>query len=426
MGLIPLADAQAHVLAAIAPLAPQPTPLSAAAGLVVATDVTATHPVPPFDNTAMDGYAVRAADTAAAPVELEVAGTAAAGPASGLEVGPGRAVRIMTGAPLPTGADAVVIVEWTKPVHRASGDTAGDAGGERVLVERSVAVGDHIRRTGEDVTTGDVVAHSGDRLTPARIGGLANVGAATVNVHPRPRVGVVSTGDELVPVEFAEELGPGLIRDSNRPMLLALVVAAGFDAVDLGHRPDDRHVIAAAFTSGAAGCDAVLSSGGVSVGDFDLVKAVLDDLGEMSWMQIAIKPAKPFAFGVVGGRPVFGLPGNPVSAAVSFELLALPALRRMAGHRDDELVATPLRCRAAEPLSRHADGKTHYVRVSITAGDDGWECRQAGGQGSHQLSALAAADGLAVLADGPGVAAGDHVAVLPLTGAPSMSGPAPK
>jgi molybdopterin molybdotransferase len=230
-------------------------------------------------------------------------------------------------------------------------------------------------------------------------------------VHPRPRVGVLSTGDELV--DGGGPLAPGQIRDSNRATLLALVAQSGCMAVDLGLIRDDEAAITAAITEGAATCDAVLTSGGVSMGDIDLVKVVLDRLGDMRWMQIAIRPAKPFAFGVVGERatPVFGLPGNPVSSMVSYELLARPALRRLAGRADLQRPLVP--AVADEAMRRKPDGKVHYARVRAARDADGvLRVRSAGGQGSHHLTAMARAQALAVLPDGDGVEAGGAVRVL--------------
>jgi molybdenum cofactor synthesis domain-containing protein len=432
MPLVPLAEARAHVLGRVHRLPARGVPLGEALGLVVADAVHSDEVVPPFANTAMDGFAVRAADTTGAsaehPVRLEVIGTLHAGAATDLTVDPGQALRIMTGAPMPPGADAVVMVERTAP---ATGGVAGGPVDEAIDVFVDVDPGTHVRGAGEDVRRGDEVVAAGTQLTPAAVGVLASVGVTEVAAVPRPRVGVVSTGDELV--QGGAALLPGQIRDSNRPMLLASVAAAGFTPVDLGHAPDDADAITEAFRRGADTCDALLSSGGVSMGDADLVKVVLDDLGDFRWMQIAIKPAKPFAFGVLtrtavggggvggggvgggggaGSVPVFGLPGNPVSSAVSFALLAAPALRAMAGRA----VVDPPTVRAVvdRPLARRPDGKDHYARVVCRYDhDDGcYHVRSAGGQGSHQLAALAAADALAVLPDGPTVEPGGTVEVI--------------
>jgi molybdenum cofactor synthesis domain-containing protein len=399
MPLLPLADAQAHVLAACSPLHPSAVRLADALGLVASVPITAEAAVPPFDNTAMDGYAVRAADTADAPVELQDLGTLAAGSSSGLVVGTGQALRIMTGAPMPEGADAIVMVELTGP----------GSGPGTVAVSEAVAPGTSVRRAGSDIGVGDVVLHPGTVLTPGVLGVLASLGATRAPCHRRPTVGVMSTGDELVAP--GEPLGPGQIRDANRPMLLGLVAETGCTPVDLGIVPDDREALRSAIGGAADRCDALVTSGGVSVGDFDLSTAVLDELGDMRWMQIAIRPAKPFAFGVVAGTPVFGLPGNPVSSLVSFELLARPGLRRLLGHpvaHRPEILAV-----ADEAFERTPDGKTHYVRARSTVEPDGRvHVAPVGGQGSHQLAAMAGADTLVVLPDGNGAPAGADVSAL--------------
>ena len=389
------------ILASCPPLAARDLPLREALGCVTAGEVVAGHDVPSFANSAMDGFAVRAADTAGAPVTLEVVGTAPAGAAPGAAVGPGQAVRIMTGAVVPDGADAIVMVERTSV-----------PGEGKVVVEAPASPGDHIRRPGEDLRAGQVLFERGTELGPGHIGVLASVGTETVRVVPPARVGVLSTGDELV--VGASGLRPGQIRDSNRPMLLALVARAGCVPVDLATAPDDEAAITAAIERGVAGCDAILTSGGVSVGDFDYVKVVLDRLGEMRWWQVAVKPAKPLAFGTVRGVPVFGLPGNPVSSLVSFELFARPALRQMSGHR--ELLRPETPAVADEPLRRRADGKLHLVRVVATPDEDGrLHVRSSGGQGSHLLRAMALANALALLPDGDGVDTGGVVNVMLLT-----------
>jgi molybdopterin molybdotransferase len=406
VSLIPLADAQAHVLERVAPLEPRQTWTVAAVGCVLAETVRSPEDVPPFANTAMDGYAVRAADVAGAssdsPVQLPVVAEVAAGHPAARALEAGEAMRIFTGAPMPDGADAVVMVERTRRLDD----------GDRVAIEAEVAAGDAVRAAGDDLRAGDTVFEPGEVIGAGHLGVLSGIGKGEVVVHPRLRVGVMSTGDELV--DAGERLGPGQIRDSNRATLLALVAQEGWQAVDLGLIRDDETAITEAIQRGAATCDAVLTSGGVSMGDIDLVKVVLDRIGEMRWMQIAIRPAKPFAFGLVGGTPVFGLPGNPVSSMVSFELLARPALRRMAGHADLHRPQIP--AVAAEPFPRRPDGKVHFVRVVASRGADGvLEVRSAGGQGSHHLTAMARAHALLPLPDGEGVAAGDQVRVLLLS-----------
>jgi molybdopterin molybdotransferase len=404
--LIPLSDARQRVLDGCDVLPPRLFPLATLRGCVTAEVVTSPEDVPPLPNTAVDGYAVRAADTQGAPVELKVVGVLAAGAEPTTGVGAGEAIRIMTGAPMPDGADAVVMVE----------DTEALAGGDAVRIGRSVGGGDAVRPAGSDVHAGDEVFAAGTVLSAAHVGVLASIGRAEAKVHPRARVGVLSTGDELV--EGGGPLRPGQIRESNRPMLLGLVEQAGCEAVDLGLARDDEAVITAVIQHAVATCDAVVTSGGVSMGDFDLIKVVLDRMGDMQWMQVAIKPAKPFAFGVLPGParpvPVFGLPGNPVSSLVSFEVLARPALRKMMGHR--ELDRPQVRAVADEAFRRRPDGKLHLVRVHGSFADDGrWHVRSTGAQGSHQLAASAGANGLALLPDSDGLPAGADVDVLLLT-----------
>src|SRR4051812_15298611 len=401
MALRPLEDVQAAVLRECIPLTPRAVDLRDAYACVTSAPLEAEESVPPFDNTAMDGFAVQAVDTVDPPVELKIVATLAAGAdPSNVEVHSGEAVRIMTGAPMPSGADAVVMVERTR--------TDGDI----VVIEHHAQIGDHVRRAGDDLAPGDVVVDVGTVLTPAHIGVLASLGYQRVPVFPRPRVGVLSTGDELV--DGPQELRPGQIRDSNRPTLLALVRQSGFTAVDLGLARDDERAIADAVERGLAECDALVTSGGVSVGDFDYVKVVLDRLGAMRSWQVAIKPAKPLAFGTVQGKPVFGLPGNPVSSMVSFELFARPALRRMGGHR--RTLRPQVEAVASEPIRRRPDGKLHLVRVIADVGEDGrWRVRPVGGQGSHQLAAAAAANALALVPDGEGLTSGATVRAMILS-----------
>jgi molybdenum cofactor synthesis domain-containing protein len=399
--MIPLDEARARIARDLVALPSVEIPIAEARDLVLTETVTAAEDIPPFANTAMDGFAVRAADTSgaseASPNVLAIAATIAAGQVAPRPLEGGEAMRIMTGAPIPDGADAVVMVELT----RASGDEV------EILAE--VPVGNHVRPAGDDIGAGAEVFTPGTLLTPAHLGVLASIGRQRVRVHRRARVGVMSTGDELV--EGPAPLQPGQIRDSNRLTLLSLVAEAGFEPVDLGLIADDADAIRSALQSGAEQLDAIITSGGVSMGDYDLVKAILGELGDFNWMQVAIKPAKPLAFGLLAGTPVFGLPGNPVSSMVSFELFARPAIRTMMGYESPE--RPHLRALADEGLRRRPDGKTHFVRVVVNQqGDGAWHARSAGGQGSHQLRAMAEANGLAVLDDGPGVEPGRPVTVI--------------
>jgi molybdopterin molybdotransferase len=396
-----LEEVQARITAAIPAPRVTTVPVRNALGLVLAAEVVAGERVPPFANTAMDGYAVRAADTegatAAAPAHLRVVGDLPAGHAPTVPVGPGEAIRIMTGAPIPDGADAIVMVERTER-----------AGTDGVRISVPAGRGDHIRAAGGDVEAGDAVFTPGTVLAPAHLGVLASLGFTEIPVYRRVRVGVISTGDELV--EGPQPLAPGQIRDSNRPMLLALVAEAGAEAVDLGIGRDDEAAVERMFRDAAAGCDAVITSGGVSVGDYDVVKAVLDRLGALEWWQVAIKPAKPLAFGLLDGTPVFGLPGNPVSSHVSFELFARPALRRMLGDPDPE--RRVVRAVAGAAMPRRADGKLYLDRVRVQVVDGAYVAVRSGEQASNVLSGMANANGLALLRDGPGPAAGEPVDVM--------------
>ncbi len=398
--VIPLDEVRARILDTVAMLPAVEVPLAEALGLATAAPLRATWDVPPFPNTGMDGYAVRAADTAGAspesPVRLVVVDELPAGRAPTVPVEAGQAIRIMTGAPIPAGADGIVMVE----------ETAVD--GDGVLVRREVGAGDHIRPAGGDLRAGAAAFPAGTVLTPAHLGVVASLGHATVPVVRRPRVAVMSTGDELTPP--GEPLSPGRITDTNRLMLCALVTQTGCQAVDLGIARDDETVIRERLEHAVGTCDALVTTGGVSMGEYDLVKKVLDEMGALNWWQVAIKPAKPLAFGLVEGRPVFGLPGNPVSSHVSFELFARPALLQMMGH--------PWRFRpvveavAEHDMRRRRDGKLHLDRVRVRREDSRLVAASTGVQASNVLSAMALANALALIPDGEGLTAGDLVQVM--------------
>ncbi len=399
--LISLADAKDALRGLFSPLPAVERALGECSGLVTTEAVVASEPVPPFANSAMDGYALRAAETAALPARLAVVGTLPAGSTSGPAVGAGQAARIMTGAPMPPGADSVAMLEVTRDLEDG-----------RVEVLTSVRPGENVRMAGEDVGAGDTVFEAGTELSPAHLGVLASLGIETVRVHRRPKVGVLSSGDELV-AGRSHPLRPGAIRDANRPALLALVEEAGCEPVDLGIVPDDEASLRRAMSEGAELCDALLTSAGVSLGDFDHVRRVLLELsgGTMTWLEVAVKPAKPLAFGAVGSTPVVGLPGNPVAALVSFELFARPGLRTMLGSRHPE--RSRVTAVAGHDMPRRPDGKLHLVRVVLSPGDSaGLVARSSGGQGSHQLAAMARANALALLPDGPGARAGEDLEVM--------------
>jgi len=401
--LIALDDAVAEVLEACRRLPAKSLSVGEVLGHVLAEDVRAADPVPPFANSAMDGYAVHAADIASAtperPARLKVIGTLAAGHVPDTAVGGGEALRIMTGALFPQGADTVAIVENTR------------ADGDHVLVFASSAPGDHVRGAGEDIAAGAEVFSPGTVLGPGHVGVLCSVGREKTQVIPLPTVGVLSTGDELV--EAGGTLQPGQIRDSNRRTLTSLLSRDGFRAVDLGIAPDDEAEIQRRLISAASTCDAILTSGGVSMGDFDYVKAVLDRIASMRWMQIAIRPAKPFAFGLLGDVPVFGLPGNPVSSMVSYELLARPGLRKLAGFADGSLRREVVPGVADDAWTGATDGRTSFVRVVASFGDEGrLHAKGAGGQGSHQLHAMSLSNALAVIEPETAVRPGDPVRLM--------------
>jgi len=399
--LTPLSEVRAKLLEGRLPLGPVRLGIVSALGCVLTERVVASEAVPPFAASAMDGYALHAADTATAPVTLRIAGETMAGDAPAGKVGAGEAVRIMTGAPVPSGADAICMLEDTERKGR-----------EAVLVRRPLSPGANVRPAGGDVEAGAVVFEPGTVLTPAHLGVLSSLGVIEVLAVPRPRVGVLSTGNELT--SGPAPLRPGQIRESNRPALLALVSSSGFYPVDLGRVGDTEDEISEALRSAAGRCDAVLTTGGVSIGDRDLVTGVLGTLGAGSALsfKVAVKPAKPFAFAEIGPErmPLFGLPGNPVSALVGFEIYARPVLRRMAGHADLDR-PHPLGI-ADQDLRRQPDGKTHFVRVKAAYGPDGRvHVRSSGRQDSHLLRVMSTSNALAVLSDGTGVAAGEETQV---------------
>lgn len=398
--LLDIAAARERVLAAARPLRPEPVELAAALGRVLAEEVASEGALPPFDASAMDGFAA----LAGAAAELEVVGESRAGHPADRALHPGEAMRISTGAVVPEGAETVVPVERTES---ADGPGPAERQRERVRVpERSP--GDHIRRAGEDVVAGELVLSAGVRLGPAEVAVLASLGRSTILCGPRPRVAVLVTGDELV--EPGTPLAPGQIRDANAFALAAQAERAGARVVRRALVPDDLDATAGALAEALEIADAVCVSGGVSVGPHDHVKAALARLGvgERFW-GVALRPGKPTWFGLRDHTLVFGLPGNPVSAMVTFHLFARPALERLAG------AAEPVRPRAVavldEAVARHPL-RDQAVRCSLTAGADGWHARPTGPQGSHVLTSMLRADALAVVPAGEGeLAAGERVDV---------------
>jgi len=383
----PLVEMQAEVLDSVPLLEPVAVGFEEAPGAVLAGDVVAPDDLPGFENSAMDGFAVRSADVADPPTELTVVDDVAAGSMPAAEVAAGTASRIMTGAPIPTGADAIVPVEAT--------DAAGDG---RVRILAAATVGDHIRPTGGSVRAGSLVFNGGLRLRAPHVSVMASMGVRPVVRH-RPVVAIMSTGDELV-APSTKDLKPGEIRDSNRTLLEGLLHELGADVRDYGIVGDTPGSFEAALDDATSGADAVVTSGGVSMGAYDVVKLSLRERGTVDFWKIAMQPGKPFGFGTVEGVPFFGLPGNPVSVFVSFEQFMRPALLTMMG------AERVFRDRVAGVLDAGIDtnpDKAVFVRVSAERDSRGvWHARLSGGQSSNVLSALAFADALAVIPAGVG------------------------
>lgn len=384
--------ARAAILASVAPLPSEPVAVADAAGRVLAEDVRAATDVPRFENSAMDGFAVRG-EASSGP--LRIVGEARAGAPAAVAVGPGEAVRISTGAPLPAGADAVVPIEQTV----VDGDT--------VTPTAPVAPGQHVRHPGEDLRSGQRVLAAGTALTAGALSVAVGAGVGAVACARRPRVAILCTGDELRPPGAA--LGPGEIHNSNGPMLAALARDAGAEVTSAAIVPDDRAATEAALAAALDGpLDLLVLSGGVSVGPHDHVKPALAALGvqERFW-RVDLQPGKPTWFGVRGRQLVLGLPGNPVSSFVTFALFARPALRALQG-------ADPLPAREQATLTREVPRRrrTQALRVSLTASDGRLRAVPTGAQGSHVTASLLAADALAFVAAGTGVvAAGETVPI---------------
>lgn len=393
-----------RILSVVQPLSPLELGLMDAHGCILTEDVVAPDPLPGFDNSAVDGYAVRLDDVASAsertPVVLPVTGDIAAGPASPLRVQPGVCVRIMTGAMMPAGADSVIPVEWT------------DGGVATVRIVRAPTPGANIRRSGEDVAAGETVLAAGTHLGAVQIGLAAAVGRSRLVVRPRPRVVVVSTGSELT--DAGQPLAPGRIVDSNSPALTAAALEAGAIAYRVGIVPDDPRKLAATLEDQLVRADVLVTSGGVSVGAYDVVKEVLSRLGTVAFDKIAMQPGMPQGFGTIGpdSTPVFGLPGNPVSALVSFEAFVRPALRKMLGARPFERPRVRAVTSAALTSPR---GKRSFLRVRLAVTEGAYVVTPVSGNGSHLLAGLSRANALAIVPeDVEKVAAGQSVEVLVL------------
>ncbi len=397
--LVSVDDHLAGVLDFVPTTEPIALRLVDALGLVLAEDVACHVTVPAFANAAMDGYAVVASDLAhaspQAPVNLAVAGEVVAGDGNPPQIQHGRAVRIMTGALLPSGADAVVPVELT------TGNRA------EVSFHRPVEQGAHVRRPGEDLQPGQALMSAGRRVSAADIALLAAAGVTRVKCVPPPRVVVMSTGDELVRAD--REPGPGQIRDTNGPMLTAMVRAAGGVPFSAGIVPDDRKALMYAFDTNSGHADLFVCTGGASAGTRDMLPDVIGALGQVVSTKVAMRPGMPQIRGRIGRVPVIGLPGNPVSAFVSFEVFVRPAIRRLQGRRD--LMRPTVKATTTAPLSA-PEHKRGYTRVSLSRDGARWVATPTGPQGSHVISSISLADGLAVVPeDTTEVPAGSQVVV---------------
>lgn len=390
-------EALEQVLATVWVLEPEQVPILEALGRVLAEEVVADRDIPPLSNSAMDGYAVRTADLSQVPARLRVVAEAPAGRLCPVEIAPGTAVRIMTGAPLPPGADTVVPFEQTR------------TDGEWVEILQPSKPGANVRPAGEDVRAGETVLRPGHVLRPQEIGMLAALGRTEVAVIRRPRVAILATGDEVVPPW--ETPGPGQIRDANSYTVAAQVRKYGGIPLLLGIVRDEETLIREGIHRALEErADLIVTSGGVSIGDFDLVKQVLAAEGEIRFWSLRMKPGRPLAFGVVAGIPLVGLPGNPVAAMIATELFIRPALLKMQGFR--EWPWPQVRARLRDPIPRK-DNRRHYLRVRLHEAPDGLEATLTGDQGSGILSSLVKADGLAVIPeDTDHLPAGTEVLVL--------------
>jgi molybdopterin molybdotransferase len=403
--VISVEEARERILSRIGVLGSERVELAGALHRVLAEQIVVPRDIPPWPNSSMDGYALRCVDTAAAapgtPARLTLAGRVTAGSVAERPLRAGETFRIFTGAPLPDGADSVIPQEEVR-----------EEGGETILIPRPVRAGEFVRPLGEDMRAGEVALEPGRSLGAAETGLLATLGHVQITVVKRPRVGILSTGDELI--DLGGTLGPGQIPNSNTYALMAQVTEAGAEPVNLGVAPDRLEDIESRLGWGLAS-DALISSAGVSVGEHDFVKAALGRLGaEQHLWLVDMRPGKPIAFATIpagrkGALPVFALPGNPVSAMVTFELFVRPALRKMAGHA--ELDRPVITARALAPIP-NPGRRRGYLRVTLARGADGYGARLTGDQSSGILRSMVAADGLAVVAGDTIVEPGEPLPVI--------------
>ncbi len=390
--LLNVDDAVARILKEIKPLPAEQIALIDALGRVLAASLVADLSLPPFANSSMDGFAVRAADiadaSAANPLSLRVVADIPAGHTSTQIINTGEAARIMTGAPMPTGADAVIPVEQTDQSWR-SGDAAPLP--ERVAISVSVKTGDYVRPVGEDIMAGETILTAGTTIGAPELGVLAALGQAQVSVTRRPRIVILGSGDELVDV--GEPLTPGKIRDVNSYTLFGLISAYGGDPILIPTARDTLDDVRRRFREALSyDPDLILSSAGVSVGTFDVVRAVMEELGEIGFWRVNLRPGKPLAFGKLGGKPFFGLPGNPVSAMVTFDVFVRPALLKLTGSSD---VFPTIQATLRETLK--SDGRRSYIRVTLSREDGQIVARTTGTQSSGALMSMVRADGLLII-----------------------------
>ncbi|MBI5295957.1 MAG: molybdopterin molybdotransferase MoeA [Chloroflexi bacterium] len=395
MSLLSVAEARERILSYFEPVAAETLPLAECAGRVLAGDVTASTELPLFDNSSMDGFALHAADSAAAspeaPRRLRVVADIPAGAQPTVSIAAGEAARIMTGAPLPDGADAVLPVEDTDFQNRVAGLPAP----EHVRIFKAARPGENVRPRGMDVHTGEVILRAGHALKPQDLGVLAMLGEARVNVHHKPRVALLSSGDELLAVDAPLESGK--IRDSNSYTLAALLEGAGAEVLRLGVAADRREAVEALLEKAAAlQADLILSSAGVSVGAFDFVKEVVEARGRLDFWRVNMRPGKPLAFGEYRGIPFIGLPGNPVSAFVGFEVFVRPALGRLGGLKTAERLT--VRVRLGEAVE--SDGRESYLRAEVREEAGVLVARLSGHQGSGNLLSLVRANALLIIPAG--------------------------
>ncbi|GAB4458225.1 MAG: molybdopterin molybdotransferase MoeA [Anaerolineales bacterium] len=395
MSLLSVDEARERILARILPVATETIPLAACTNRILASDIVAENDLPPFDNSSMDGFALRAADTAGASpasrVTLHVVADIPAGSTPTISLAPGQAARIMTGAPLPAGADAVIPVEDTDFHDRSPGTAIPDF----ISIEKTIKPGENVRPRGMDLHAGEAALKKGDLLTPQNIGLLAMLGVSQVEVYKKPLIALLSSGDELL--EVSAPLVPGKIRDSNSYMLAALIESAGAQVLRLGIARDSRESVYGLLEQAVLRrADMIISSAGVSVGAFDFVKEVVETNGSLNFWRVNMRPGKPLAFGEYKGIPFIGLPGNPVSAFVGFEVFVRNAIGRLGGRSDG--IRLKVRVRSEEEIT--SDGRESYLRAIVREENGQFVAKLTGHQGSGNLLSLVQANALLIIPAG--------------------------